>query len=104
MGKRFFAKQHNTDANQPEIIEALKSIGARCYEMEKPVDLLVEFEGMWILLEVKNPKGKNTLTKEQKDFFEITRAPAYVVRSVDQARAAVLDAMRLNKRRNALPL
>ena len=81
MSNRRFAKQHATDLNQPEIILALNEIGCTCYEMEQPVDLLVEYEGKWIVLEVKNPKGKNALTKEQEIFFSITEAPAYVVRS-----------------------
>ena len=70
MGKRFFAKQHNTDANQPEIVDALKEIDCVCYEMERPVDLLVEdrVTGKWFVLEVKNPKGMNRVTKEQEKF------------------------------------
>jgi hypothetical protein len=94
MSKRFFAKQHNTDANQPPIVEALELMGCRCYDMERPVDLLIEYRSIWIVLEVKNPKGKNTLTEEQVKFFGRTEAPAYVVRSPDEARKAVERAWR----------
>lgn len=87
MGKRFFAKQHNTDANQPEIIDALKEIGCVCYEMERPVDLLVEDTETksWFVLEVKNPDGKNRLSDDQKKFLKRTTAPAGVARSGDEA-------------------
>lgn len=89
MSNRRFAKQHATDLNQPEIILALEEIGCVCYEMEQPVDLLIEYEGRWVVLEVKNPKGKNKLTKEQEIFFNRTKAPAYVVRNPLEAIAAV---------------
>jgi len=87
MAKRFFAKQHNTDANQPEIVQALSEIDCRCYEMERPVDLLIEdtVTKSWFVLEVKNPKGMNRLTGEQEKFFEKTTAPAGIVRSGDEA-------------------
>jgi len=99
MSKRHFAKQHATDANQPAIIEALESEGCIVYEMEKPVDLLVEYQRIWIAIEVKNPEGKNKLGNDQVKFFQITKAPCYVVRSGDEAIAAVRDASRLNRRR-----
>lgn len=92
MSKRYFAKQHATDANEPEIVEALEAIGCKCYSIEKPVDLLVEYQRIWVLLEVKNPLGRNTMQVEQLKFFDIARAPAYVVRSGLEAVAAVRDA------------
>lgn len=77
MAKRF-AKKHNTDANQPEIIQALIELGCRVYEVERPVDLLVEYREIWIAIEVKNKEGLNRITKEQKKFFEVTKAPAAI--------------------------
>ena len=97
-----FAKAHGTDANQPEIIEALEEIGCTVYEIEKPVDLLIEFKRLWILIEVKNPKGKNTLTKSQVKFFKNTRAAAYVVHNHVEAKAAVRQAVRDNKTQSSL--
>lgn len=87
-----FAKSHSTDLNQPAIIDALVRIGCQCHEIERPVDLLVEFRGMWILLEVKNKKGKNKLTKEQDRFFGKVKAPAFIVRDIEEACAAVQTA------------
>ena len=94
MSKRYFQKQHATDANEPEIIEALKLEGCVVYQMERPVDLLVEYQRIWIVIEVKNPQGKNRLETDQVEFFKITRAPAYVVRSGQEAVAAVRDALK----------
>jgi hypothetical protein len=92
-----FAKSHATDANQPAIIDALEGEGCRVYQMERPVDLLVEYDRIWIVIEVKNPKGKNKLEGNQIDFFKITRAPAYVVRSEGEAIGAVRDAAKQNR-------
>lgn len=92
-----FAKQHATDINQPPIIEALEKIGCKVYEMERPVDLLVEYRGEWSVIEVKNTKGKNQLTKFQKKFFEDTRAPAYVVRDPLEAIDAVTSNLHRRK-------
>ena len=40
-----FARQTGTpDANQASIIEALEKIGCVVYDIDKPVDLLVEFQ------------------------------------------------------------
>lgn len=94
MGGRF-AKSHATDINQPPIIAALEQIGCRVYEMERPVDLLVEFRSVWVVLEVKNTDGRNKLTKEQIKFFKLTRAPAYIVRNPLEAIESVQRAWRL---------
>ena len=89
-----FAKSHATDLNQPDIIEALEKIGCHCHEIERPVDLLVEFRGLWILMEVKNKKGKNKLTEDQIIFFKKVKAPAFIIRDIEEACAAVQTAWR----------
>lgn len=86
-----FAKSHATDLNQPEIIKALEAIGCTCHEIERPVDLLVEFRSLWIALEVKNRKGKNKLTSEQEIFFEKSTAPAFIVYDPAGAVEAVMN-------------
>ena len=55
--------------------------------MEKPVDLLVEFRGLFVPLEVKTEKG--TLTPAQVEFFRKTKGPAFVVRDHVEAVMAV---------------
>jgi len=42
-----------TDANEPEIIEALEAAGALVYRVKWPLDLLVAFRGTFYVLEVK---------------------------------------------------
>ena len=88
-----FARQTGTpDANQASIVEALEKIGCTVYDIDKPVDLLVEFRGLWCVLEVKTKKGK--LEKSQERFFEKVKAPAFIVRDVVEATAAVQMAWR----------
>jgi len=88
-----FARQTGTpDANQASIVEALLKIGCKVYDIDKPVDLLVEFRGLWIVLEVKTKKGK--LEDSQKRFFEKVKGPAFIVRSHEEAVAAVQVAWR----------
>ena len=53
-----------TDANQPEILEILRGIGAQAWFIGWPLDLLVAFRGRFHVLEVKMPGGK--LSKKQK--------------------------------------
>ena len=92
MPNRFERQTGTPDANQSEIIKALEKIGCMVYDIDKPVDLLVEFRGLWILLEVKTKKGK--LEDSQKRFFRGVRAPAFIVRDILEATAAVQIAWR----------
>ncbi len=39
------------DANQAEIVEALRRIGARVYLIQWPCDALVAYRGRWIALD-----------------------------------------------------
>jgi len=82
-----------TDDNQHELVEALKKIGAKCYFIGKPVDLLVGYRNRNLLLEVKrhDKKGwKSELTQEQKDFIDTWPGDVQVVYSVDEAISAVV--------------
>lgn len=96
-----FRKQHGTDLNQGEIVKALEKIGCRVYEIEKPVDLLVDHPaGLWILVEVKNKHGKNRLTPAQEKFFEAgPRGPTVIVRDAVEAIEQVQQAARDQSRR-----
>jgi hypothetical protein len=84
-----FAKPHATDINQPEIVAALEKIGCMVWDIGRPVDLLVEFRGLYVVIEVKNMKGKNKLTDWQEKFFDKTKGPAFVVRDHVEAVMAV---------------
>ena len=78
------------DANQRQIVAALRQIGADVYDIKKPVDLAVGFRGRTVLLEVKNVDGRNRLTKAQEEFFQTYRGEAYIVQDVSQALKAVM--------------
>lgn len=75
------------DANQPEIVEALRAAGYTVQHLhtvgQGVPDLLVSKHGSMWLLEVKTPKGR--LTKCEKEWIETWDAPVYIVRSPEDA-------------------
>ena len=75
------------DANEPEIVKALEQIGCSVMRLDTPCDLLVGRQGRTFLLEVKSATG--TLTPDQEKFTDTWRGQFNVVRSVDDAIAAV---------------
>ena len=82
-----------TDDNQHELVEALKKIGAKCYFIGKPVDLLVGYRGKNLLLEVKRPDKRgqpSAFTKEQKDFIETWPGDVAICYTIDEAISAVV--------------
>lgn len=87
------------DANQPEIVSALRSVGCMVRTLsrngEGVPDLLVGFRGVWRLLEIKDqnqPPSRRTLTPDQMTFIwdaQKVGCSVYVVESVADALAAV---------------
>ena len=75
------------DANQNEIVAALRSVGASVAPAHTMgggfPDLVVGFRGMTYLLEVKTAKGK--LTKDQRAWHPAWRGHVAIVRSVEEA-------------------
>jgi len=57
------------DANQEQIVSALRSAGAYVWIIGLPVDLLVGYMNHTFLVEIKTD-SKKRLTKLQTDFFE----------------------------------
>jgi len=57
------------DANQEQIVSALRAAGAYVWIIGLPIDLLVGFNGHTFLVEIKDGPKKR-LTKLQTDFFE----------------------------------
>ena len=57
------------DANQEQIVSALRAAGAYVWIIGLPVDLLVGYKGHTFLVEVKST-SKKRLTSLQADFFE----------------------------------
>ena len=56
------------DANQDQIVSALRAAGAYVWIIGLPVDLLVGFKGHTFLVEIKTD-SKKRLTALQGDFF-----------------------------------
>lgn len=57
------------DANQTQIVSALRAAGAYVWIIGLPVDLLVGYKNHTFLVEIKTDSRKR-LTKLQADFFE----------------------------------
>jgi hypothetical protein len=57
------------DANQEQIVSALRAAGAYVWIIGLPVDLLVGYKNHTFLVEVKST-SKKRLTSLQADFFE----------------------------------
>ena len=72
------------DANEAEIVAALRACGARVDRISGPglPDLLVGYKGFWVPLEIKSATGR--LTKRQR-----LGAPYPIARSVDEALRAI---------------
>lgn len=51
-----FRPDKQRDRNEPELVDALRKVGARVYLIDLPADLLVWFRNDWWLLEVKDPE------------------------------------------------
>lgn len=84
------------DANQREIVEALRSIGATVQHLHAVAkgcpDLLVGRGGVNYLLEVKDgnkPPSARKLTADQIEWHNIWQGNAAVVSTIDEAIAAV---------------
>lgn len=80
------------DANEPEIVNALRQVGAGVFRISaKDVcDLLVIFRGVTYLIEVKAPKG--VVKPGQREFIAAWNeagGKAAIVRSVDDALQAI---------------
>lgn len=80
-----------TDANQSEIVAALRAIGASVWVIGLPLDLLVGYRGATALLEVKTLTGKRQPkparhTELQREFLGTWRGgPVATVTDVESA-------------------
>lgn len=79
------------DANQSEIVKALRGAGASVYDMADVghgfPDLVVGYAGRIWLVEVKMPDGE--LTPDQVDFIRDCHGTVHVVHNVDEALAVI---------------
>jgi hypothetical protein len=73
------------DDNQALIVKALRAIGAKCYYIMKPVDLIVGYRSRNFLMEIKNRNGKDALTKEQAEFLAGWPGEVHIVYTPEEA-------------------
>lgn len=75
------------DVNQPDIVKALRQIGAEVNYMHQlgmgTPDLLVSFRQRWYVIECKSDDGE--LNEDQKRWIGRQKAPVYTVRSPEEA-------------------
>jgi hypothetical protein len=75
------------DKNQPEIVDALRKVGATVQHLHKVgegcPDILVGFRGRNFLFEIKHGKGQ--LNEDQKKWHIGWRGDVYVVRKSEDA-------------------
>ena len=80
------------DQNEPEIIDALRAVGAFVWPLDQPVDLLVGHRGQWHLLEVKRPK-MGRLTEGQRELVRLATGgeipPVHIVKTAREALEAI---------------
>lgn len=79
------------DANEPEIVNALRAVGCTVVRVESRLaglpDLYVGFRGAWYAMEVKGEKG--VLSEAQRVWHKQAAAPVIVVRTPEEALAAL---------------
>ena len=76
-----------TDANQAEIVDALREVGAAVLHLHQVgkgcPDILVSFRDTNYLMEIKTANGE--LTPDEINFFQTWRGPVCVVRNAEDA-------------------
>ena len=80
------------DLSEPAIVDALEAVGAFCYRLSVPVDLLVYFRERWWLLEVKTKRdtkegGRHKGSREQRAFCLAFAVP--IVETAEEALQAI---------------
>ena len=78
------------DANEAEIVMALRKAGAVVWFMDRPFDLLVGHRGRLVALEVKTRTAKLKPSQVEALAESIVRGlPFFVVRTAEEALAAL---------------
>ena len=80
-----YSNRHDAkrDENEPEIVNKLQELGFSVHRLNTPLDLLVGYNGMNYLIEVKMPKKK--LTPAQQKFIPGWKGQYLIVYSVEDA-------------------
>ena len=81
------------DANQPEIVAALRAVGASVWPVNDRVDLIVGYNGKNYLMEVKDPAQPRSAHKERRErqqkFREEWQGQCVQVETIEQALATL---------------
>ena len=82
-------RRPKVDSNHGEVVRALRAVDVRVVSLAGVgggvPDLLTSYGGQTILIEVKNPDGRNKLTEDQEAFFRSWAGRAVVVTSAKEA-------------------
>jgi Holliday junction resolvase len=80
------------DGNQADIVKALRAAGCKVIATHTIgqgfPDLVVDFKGRTILMEVKDPskpKSDRKLTPQQKEFHDSWTGPIFIVETIEEA-------------------
>ncbi len=76
------------DANQPDIVKALRKVGATVFVIGRPVDLLVGYRNKNWIFEVKDPDQPawdRKLTSFQQTFFDEWRGQRDKIETAEEA-------------------
>lgn len=80
------------DANQPEIVKALRGVGASVLHLHTVgkgcPDILIGFRGQNIAAEIKDgskPPSKRKLTPDEQEWHEAWRGQVAIIETVDDA-------------------
>jgi len=85
-----YRRAKRRDANEPEIVQALRAAGALVLPIDRPADLIAGFKGRWVMLEVKVRRGKLKPIQSTTLAECVVRGlPYYVVRSAEDALTAL---------------
>ena len=83
------------DGNQKAIVDALERIGAKVWCIGRPVDLLVGFRGVTVLMEIKmmtgtlNPRPEDHTPAQKRFLLDWTGGPVSTVTDIEGAIRAV---------------
>lgn len=98
MPRKLAYQPKRADANQPDVVAALRAAGAKVCHLHAVgggcPDLLVAFRGRWCVIEVKDgakPPSERKLTPAEEAWHEEfgQHAPVYICNDVDEALAAI---------------
>lgn len=89
-------RARKVDANQPEIVAALRGVGAEVTDLSRVgggvPDLLVSYRKQWFLIECKDgkkPPSARSLTADQRAWMYRQNATTHVVNGIDDALKAI---------------